>query len=135
MAATGYGSLFLWSSFPKFEENAAVFLGAISTSALILFSCAALKLYSSHRKLYYFLIFSAVLYAAAGILGYLFYQGEYDAGKYSYIIIVWFCQPAFNFSLQRAENWTVILVVCSNIYFIFYHGCIFNIVRTGPSGI
>lgn len=88
MAATGYGSLFLWSSFPKFEENAAVFLGAISTSALILFSCAALKLYSSHRKLYYFLIFSAVLYAAAGILGYLFYQGEYDAGKYSYIISI-----------------------------------------------
>ena len=88
MAATGYGSLFLWSSMPRFEENAAVFLGAISTASFLLFSCAALKLFYSHKKLYYYLNVCAVFYAVAGLAGYLFYMGDYDAGKFSQVVTI-----------------------------------------------
>ncbi len=88
MAATGFGSMYLWSSFPRFEENAAVFLGALSTAALLFFSSSALKLYTTHSKLHYYIITSAIIYAMAGVSGYLFYTGNHDAGKFSLIMFL-----------------------------------------------
>lgn len=86
LAATGFGSMYLWSDLPGLEENAAVFFGSISTASLLIFSSLVLNIIHTNRLLYYFIISIAILYAASGASGFLFYAGYFNIIKYPLLL-------------------------------------------------
>ncbi|MES2646686.1 MAG: 7TM diverse intracellular signaling domain-containing protein [Bacteroidota bacterium] len=86
LAASGYGSLYLWSKFPFLEENAAVLLGALSTSAFLEFSRIILntkRLFPTFNKI---LLACIVIYPLAACLGFLFYNTSIQGAEYSSLL-------------------------------------------------
>lgn len=80
IAASGYGSLFLWGSWPWFEVNAAIFFGALSNFGFLYFCKYTLGIHLQYPKLSLFFDIVAILYLASSILGFGMYHGYYIKG-------------------------------------------------------
>lgn len=59
-AASGYGSLYLWGSYPAFEENAAIFLGAACVTCMFELCRNVFDMKQHYRRLNAFLVFYSV---------------------------------------------------------------------------
>jgi signal transduction histidine kinase len=88
LAASGFGSMYVWSGYPVLEENAAVFFGSISTASLLVFSCLVLNIFQTNRLLYYSITGIALLYVLAGSAGYLFYAGYFNLLQYPFLLAI-----------------------------------------------
>jgi|GEM_PF-3565806 len=88
LAASGFGSLYFWSSFPWFEENASVFLGAVSTTGFFEFSRRILKTRYNYPLLNVLLLVFSVGYPVIGFLGFGLYFNLFTPGVFSRIIQV-----------------------------------------------
>lgn len=80
IAASGYGSLFLWGNWPWFEVNAAIFFGALSNFGFLYFCKYTLGIHLQYPKLSRFFDIVAILYLASSILGFGMYYGYYIKG-------------------------------------------------------
>lgn len=99
LAASGFGSLYVWSSFPRFEENAAVFLGAISTSAFLEFSRRILNLQKDHPYLNRFIICCVIFYLLTGFVGFYMYEINLDTGLYGLALLIPYASVNICFAL------------------------------------
>lgn len=79
MAASGYGSLYLWGEFPVFEINAAIFFGALSGSAFMYLCSLILNIRKWNRWLGIWVEFISIVYIAVSVLGFFLY-GDYLPG-------------------------------------------------------
>lgn len=83
LAASGYGSLYLWSALPWFEENAAVFFAALSVCCFFKFSMIVLQTKMFYPRLNYLLKLFIIAYPVVGTLGFGVYFNAYPAGIYT----------------------------------------------------
>ena len=83
LAASGFGSLYLWSVFPWFEENAAIFFGAFSTAGFFEFSRRVLKLRSGQPFINALLICFSISYMIVALLGFGLSFNLFASGVYS----------------------------------------------------
>lgn len=88
MAASGYGSLYLWSSIPWFEENAAAFLAAISICGLFGFSKSILPLEKDYKRINFALKVFMVIYPAVTLAGFALYFDKLKPGLYAVLMNV-----------------------------------------------
>ena len=82
MAASGYGSLYLWSSLPWFEENAAAFLASVSIGGMFWFSKSILHLYKKYRRVNFILNVFTLIYPFVTIIGFALYFDKLKPGLY-----------------------------------------------------
>lgn len=80
ISASGYGSLFLWGSWPWFEVNSAIFFGALSNFGFLYFCKYALGIEKQYPKLGRFFDLVAILYLTSSMLGFGMYYGYYVKG-------------------------------------------------------
>lgn len=83
MAASGYGSLYLWSSMPWFEENAAAFLAAASICGLLGFSKSILQLHKEYRRINFMINAFMLIYPLVTLTGFALYFDKLKPGVYS----------------------------------------------------
>lgn len=80
IAASGYGSLYLWGAFPAFELNAAIFFGALSGSAFMYLCSLILKISQWNKWLGIWFEFISVVYVAVSLLGFFLYNDQLPNG-------------------------------------------------------
>lgn len=80
IAASGYGSLFIWGRWPWFEVNAAIFFGALSNFGFLYFCKYTLGIETQYPKLGKFFDVVAILYLTSSMLGFGMYHGLYVKG-------------------------------------------------------
>ncbi|MEP7163748.1 MAG: 7TM diverse intracellular signaling domain-containing protein [Ferruginibacter sp.] len=83
LAASGFGSLYLWSGFPWFEENAAIFFGNIGAAAFFEFSRRILQLKQTNRVINKLLIIFSICQVVSGILGFGIYFDLISVGVFN----------------------------------------------------
>lgn len=136
MAASGYGSLYLWSSIPWFEENAAAFLAAVSICGLFGFSKNILQLHKKHRRVNFMINVFMVIYPLVTLMGFALYFDKLKAGVYAtFMNVMYLCLLAFFFTIlyistcravqkgQKEHYWFVIifsLFACLSIVTILF---------------
>ena len=86
LAASGYGSLYVWSGFPAFEENAPVFLGSLSTAAFLEFSRRILEIKNTHPFFNKLILACSIIYPVIGFIGFAFYATNFNTGEYSSLL-------------------------------------------------
>ncbi|RZA01013.1 MAG: hypothetical protein EOP47_12215 [Sphingobacteriaceae bacterium] len=67
---SGFGSLYLWGSFPLFEENAAVFFGAVATACLFELSRLLFNTKLKYKKIDRFLKLFSIVNVIVSLLGF-----------------------------------------------------------------
>lgn len=108
MAASGYGSLYLWSSVPWFEENAAAFLAAISICGLFGFSKSILPLEKDYKRINSALKVFMVIYPTVTLAGFALYFDKLKPGLYAglmnimYLFLFFFFVSILFISLYEA---------------------------------
>jgi len=80
IAASGYGSLYMWGSYPAFEVNAAIFFGALSGSAFMYLCSLILKIKHWNKKLGIWFDVISFIYIAVSLLGFLMYHHYLPSG-------------------------------------------------------
>jgi signal transduction histidine kinase len=86
LAASGFGSLYIWSAFPWFEENAAIFFGAVSIAGFFEFSRRVLKLRDNYSFINALLICFSIGYPVVSLLGFGLSFNLLPPGVYSSIL-------------------------------------------------
>ena len=86
IAACGFGSMYLWTNYPWFEVNAAIFFGAISGSSFIYFCKLALNIDKDHKLLNFWFNFTALFYFVSSLPGFLMYHHFLPKGSYGLVI-------------------------------------------------
>lgn len=90
IAASGYGSLYIWGKYPWFEINAAIFFGALSGASFLYFCKLALKIPQKNKMVYYGFDVIAFLYFTSTIPGFLLYFDYLQKGLYGSIISIFY---------------------------------------------
>jgi signal transduction histidine kinase len=80
IAASGYGSLYIWGSYPWFEINAAIFFGALSSFGFLHFCKYALGIHKRYKYISWWFDTVAMLYLLSAILGFGLYHGMIPSG-------------------------------------------------------
>ena len=100
VAASGYGSLYIWGSYPWFEINASIFFGALSSFGFLHFCKYALGIQKRYKYINLWFNLVAILYLSSAIMGFsLFFElfpkgflgailGIFYLGMLSCIVIV-----------------------------------------------
>lgn len=86
LAASGYGSLYLWGDYPWFEINAAIFFGAVSNFAFIHFCKYALGIHKNNTFLLWWFNIISTIYLLISFLGFGLYQNLLPTGMYSMLL-------------------------------------------------
>ncbi len=101
-AASGYGSLYFWSSIPWFEENAAAFLASMSVCGLFQFSKYVLRLDKNYPRIGRLIDFFLIIYITITCIGFGLYFDMWKPGLYSgmlniiyFFLTVCFCVILF----------------------------------------
>jgi len=82
-AASGYGSLYLWGSYPAFEENAAIFLGAACVTCMFELCRNVFDMNQHYRRLNAFLVFYSVMNVFLILVGILLLVYDITVSAYS----------------------------------------------------
>ncbi|MBK6563945.1 MAG: hypothetical protein IPG18_01865 [Saprospiraceae bacterium] len=80
VAASGYGSLYIWGSYPWFEINAAVFFGALSSFGFLHFCKLALGIQKQYKYITWWFNIIAILYLSSAFLGFGLFFGLFPKG-------------------------------------------------------
>lgn len=80
IAASGYGSLYIWGSSPVFEVNAAIFFGALSGSAFMYLCSLILKIKHWNKWLGIWFDAVSIIYISVSLLGFLLYHHYLRSG-------------------------------------------------------
>ncbi len=70
VAASGYGSLYIWGSYPWFEINASIFFGALSSFGFLHFCKYALGIQKRYKYINWWFNLVAFLYLSSAIMGF-----------------------------------------------------------------
>jgi signal transduction histidine kinase len=130
IAASGFGSLYLWGAWPWFEENGAIFLGNFASAFFIEFSRRALKLNKHYKLINIFSITFSITNATLGLGGFILYGSSKASGAYSallqlfYLIMLMLLIIIFFITLYKAtvlkqkEFWWFVAIF--GFYFVFF---------------
>jgi signal transduction histidine kinase len=95
MSASGLGSLYLWGSYPLFEENSAVFLGAVTVTCFFELCRSVFDMKSKYRRLNRYLKFFSVFNMILSMSGFILVKNIQTGTLYSGILgIAYFMQIA-----------------------------------------
>ncbi len=130
IAASGFGSLYLWGSWPWFEENGAIFLGNFASAVFIEFSRRALKLNKNYKIINTLCIAFSITNPILGLGGFALYGSTKASGSYSlllqffYLIMLVLLVLIFFITLYKAivlkqkEYWWFVAIF--GFYFAFF---------------
>lgn len=88
LATSGYGSLYIWGSFPYFEVNAAIFSGAICCLALLEMAGIAMRSSLSFKGVATIFRYFGLFYVLSACIGFCHYFPFWPAGYYKALITV-----------------------------------------------
>lgn len=80
VAASGYGSLFIWGNFPWFEINSAIFFGALSSFGFLHFCKYALGIHNRYKYINLWFNSISFLYLFSAIMGFGLFFGLFPRG-------------------------------------------------------
>lgn len=130
MAAIGYGSLYLWPDWGWFEENAAIFWGAVSAGCFFQFGRLSLKIGEARPRFDRFLLIFSVAYPAVATLGFGLFWGWMPDKMFSGLMgIAYLCLLAglvgtFWSALRKAmgrggnEFWWFVAIFAFHLFFV-----------------
>jgi hypothetical protein len=88
MAASGFGSLYCWSAFPWFEENAVAFFAAATTISFLEFSRKIIRGKKLYVRFNEFLIAFNIAYMCLALLGFFNHIGSAFSGYHFWLLTV-----------------------------------------------
>jgi signal transduction histidine kinase len=88
LSASGFGALFLWGSYPLFEENGAVFLGALGATCIFELSRAVFAMNTQYPRLSIFLKIFSIVNLTTSILGFGLMVNRFSQSTYT-IALSW----------------------------------------------
>jgi len=88
MAASGFGSLYCWSAFPWFEENAVVFFAAATTIPFLEFSRKIIRGKKLYARFNAFLIAFNIAYMCLALTGFFNQIVSAFSGSYSWLLTI-----------------------------------------------
>jgi signal transduction histidine kinase len=88
LSASGFGALFLWGSYPLFEENGAVFLGALGATCIFELSRAVFAMNTQYPRLSIFLKLFSIVNVTISILGFGLMINRFSQSTYT-IALSW----------------------------------------------
>ncbi len=108
LAASGVGSMYIWGNYPEFELNAAIFFGAVSGAAFLIFCNRALEIKNRFPKLFKLIDWVATFYFLTALPGFFMTWPGFPLNLFilfitiSYLLLILALMVVMGFGMYRA---------------------------------
>ncbi len=130
LAASGYGSLYIWGNYPFFEINAAIFFGALSGSVFMYLCRLILKVRKWNKWLAWWFDTISILYIVVSLLGFFMYDKMLPAGLLGTLLTILYLIVIINMVLIIGITVKKLIFDKEKNYFWFLFIFFFYIVYT-----